>query len=108
MLCIATIANGDTLNFATIDTLPICKDKALPDYYTDALQKLQALYVLPRTVPVWTLPSSSPLCTSIRRLSDKESVDFVKYSCSVVRMHLEAARTMNSSVFSSRNFSAEL
>jgi len=94
ILCMDVVAKNENISLAIIDIAPVRWDKSLPDFYTDSIKLLTKhmnKFESPRDLPYWYEKISSHLCVSITPSSDEAFKDFVQYSLSLTRLHLEVA-----------------
>jgi len=94
ILCMDVVANDDRICLAIADTSPVRWDKSLPGFYSNAIQKLRNRLSASQALPEWGQEIFSPLCVCLRPISTDETYQFIRYACSITRLHLEISRLM--------------
>jgi len=97
ILCMDVVAKDEDISLAIVDTSPVRWDNSLPDFYSDSVDLLKNQAKLNdsnRNLPDWFRMISSRLCIGIKPSSELEFNQFINYTCSLTRFHLEVARSI--------------
>jgi len=94
IIYINLVGNKNFLELAIADSLSVRCKKSFPDFYSEALIRLQKHFFFTNTLPNWGKSFYSPLCISIKPKNEEDADRFMKYACSFIRAHFEIARIM--------------
>jgi phycocyanobilin:ferredoxin oxidoreductase len=82
----------DRVSLAIVDPCPVSWDRRLPDWYADAVRRLQSQYGTQRAAPDWGREIFSDVCVLVRPTGPEDVAAFVTYAAALTRVHLEVAR----------------
>jgi hypothetical protein len=92
IIYICLVGNKNSIQLAMVDPSSVRSNGSFPDFYADALTRLQKHFSLTKTSYNMDGGNHSPFCISLKPKSEEETDHFMKYACSFIRTHFEIAR----------------